>query len=167
MVEEVINSFITDPSKYFIVFWNINNKIDTYLIEVLDSSRERRVETSLNISISKYLSWVNRTHKISDYFTHFQSPEFLTTPACKNFYRYVVQTDDKIPYNYYPFGQIFYFSDKILVRVGENLNNTDNEILLELFRWFPISKSYNDQEITLRRDSQLNITGDIKVIATY
>ena len=156
MIEEVIRSFITNPTKYFVIFWNIDKRIIPYIIELNHCYPDRKIERSVISSIPEHLEWTHRSSKTLP----------VTLVACDRFYREIVQIDDKIPYNNYPFGQIFYFSDKILIRVGENLNNTDKEIISELFRWFPISKSYNNQEIIVRRETKLNITGDIKVIAS-
>ena len=164
MNDEMVNSFLANPSKHFIIFWKIDSTLQSYIIDIVDVYQDRRIEESINLSIHEHLEILNKFSKIDEYLREIQSSEFLRTPACKNFYHYVVRVDDKIPYNHYPFGQIFYFADKILIRVGENLNNTDKEIILELFRWFPISKSHNNQEIIVKREPKLNIMGNLKII---
>ena len=166
MNDEIINSFFMNLNQHFIIFWDIDSRIQSYIIEISEESTDRRIEESLNNAIPDYLKILGKFSKIDEYLTKKKLPDFSNIPACENFYYYVVRTDDKIPYNYYPFGQIFYFSNKILIRVGENLNNSDKEIISELFRWFPISKSYNNQEIIVKRDTQLTITGNLKRI-TY
>lgn len=164
MNEEMVNSFLTNPAEHILIFWDIDSKIQSYIIKILDIVHERKIEKSIIQSIYEHLKILNKYSKTDEYLANSQSRGFLETPACENFYDYVVQIDDKIPYNHYPFGQIFYFSDKILIRVGENLNNMDNEIISELFRWFPISKSHNNQEIIVKREPKLNIMGNLKII---
>lgn len=165
MNDEMVNSFLTNPCKHIIIFWDMDSKIQSYIVEILDIfNNSDKIKNSLIRSIYKHLIILNKISKIDEYLTKVHSIEFRELPVCDNFYRYIVQTDDKIPYNHYPFGQIFYFPDKILIRVGENLNNTDQEIISELFRWFPISKSYNSQDIIVQRDTKLNIIGNIRMI---